>query len=78
MTAPGWPRMMRRRTAALYCDLTAADFEREVVAGRLPQPILLGGSEHWDCLAIDDHLNRLVGDTKPNWRKKAKLYNEAA
>jgi hypothetical protein len=30
---PDWPRMMRRATAALYLDLSAAEFEREVDRG---------------------------------------------
>jgi predicted DNA-binding transcriptional regulator AlpA len=78
MTAPGWPRMMRRATAALYCDLTAAEFEREVAATRLPSPVKLGNSEHWSRVAIDECLNRLTNDTTPNWRSKSKLYNDAA
>lgn len=78
MTAPGWPRMMKQGTAALYCDLKVAEFEREVAAGRLPLPVIFGGSEHWCRAAIDEMLNRLTNDTTPNWRKKAPLYNEAA
>jgi predicted DNA-binding transcriptional regulator AlpA len=70
--------MMRRATAALYCDLTAAEFEREVAAARLPGPVKLGNSEHWSRVAIDEHLNRLTNDTTPNWRSKSKLYNDAA
>ena len=30
---PNWPRMMQRKTACAYCDLSLAAFEREVVAG---------------------------------------------
>lgn len=41
-----WPRMLKRKTAAQYCDLSEAAFEREVVAGRLPAPVMLGGREH--------------------------------
>lgn len=29
------PRMMKRKTAAQYCDLSEAAFEREIIAGRL-------------------------------------------
>lgn len=61
---PFWPRMMKRATAARYCDLTATEFEREVAAGNLPMPIRLGSSEHWDRLAIDEELSRLGGRTK--------------
>jgi hypothetical protein len=67
VTAPGWPRMMRRRTAALYCDLTPVEFEREVACGRLPEAIMLGKSEHWDRHMLDEELNRLTGQTK-DWR----------
>jgi len=77
VTAPDWPRMMRRRTAALYCDLKSEAFEREVAAGRLPVPVLLGGDEHWSRPALDTALDRLTGDTVPNWRKTSGLYNEA-
>jgi len=79
MTAPGWPRMMRRATAALYCDLSAAEFEREIASGRLPHPVKLGDSEHWSRVAIDEMLGQLTGDTTPDWRVKSKLYgNQAA
>lgn len=78
MGAPDWPRMMRRRTAALYCDVKAEAFEREVAAGRLPAPVLFGGEEHWSRPALDEALNRLTGESKPDWRKKSGLYNEAA
>lgn len=67
MSLPGWPRMMKRVTAARYCDLTAAEFEREVAIGRLPAPVKLGNNEHWDRLAIDEDLNRIGGRTK-DWR----------
>jgi predicted DNA-binding transcriptional regulator AlpA len=67
MTAPGWPRMMKRATAARYCDLSSAEFEREVACGRLPMPVKLGNSEHWDRVAIDEDLNRIAGHIK-DWR----------
>lgn len=78
MSVPDWPRMMRRATAAAYCDLSAAEFEREVAGGRLPLPVKLGNSEHWSRIAIDDMLGRLAGDNGPDWRKGSPLYNEAA
>lgn len=70
--------MMRRTTAAAYCDLSAAEFEREVSAGRLPQPIKLGNSEHWSQIAMDEMLSRIAGEGLPNWREKSPLYNNAA
>lgn len=61
MTAPGWPRMMKRGTAARYCDLTPVEFMREVACGRLPEPVKLGNAEHWDRHALDDELDRIAG-----------------
>jgi predicted DNA-binding transcriptional regulator AlpA len=76
--APHWPRMMRRATAALYCDLSQPEFEREVSAGRLPMPVKLGNSEHWSQAAIDEMLMLLTGDGEEDWRKGSPLYGEAA
>lgn len=75
-SVPFWPRMMRRTTAALYCDLTPKDFEREVIAGRLPVPVTLGGSEHWSRPQLDEHLERLTGESIPDWRQDANFYKE--
>lgn len=63
-----WPRMMRRATAAAYCDLAPAKFIQEVSSGRLPQPILLGGEDHWSIDDLDDDLNRIAGRAH-DWRK---------
>lgn len=78
MGAPGWPRMLKRATAALYCDLSVAEFEREVAAGTLPLPVKLGNSDHWSRVAIDEALGQLTGDTTPDWRSKSGLYGQAA
>lgn len=59
MTA--WPRMMKRQTAAQYCDMSVAAFEREILAGRLPSPVLLGGREHWCKNALDKALDQIAG-----------------
>ena len=65
---PAWPRMMRCRTAAQYCDLAAPKFLSEVAAGRLSLPVKLGGEDHWDRSALDEDLNRLSGRAD-DWRK---------
>lgn len=66
-----WPRMMKRQTAAAYCDLSVGAFEREITAGRLPAPIVLGGREHWCKNALDRALDRLTGAEQiPDYRKK--------
>jgi hypothetical protein len=72
--------MMRRKTAAEYCDMSEAAFEREIVSGRLPAGIMFGGREHWRKDAIDAALDRLSGgpdlpDYEKEWREK---YGQAA
>jgi predicted DNA-binding transcriptional regulator AlpA len=69
--------MMRRQTAAAYLDLSIPEFEREVAAARLPQPVKLGNHEHWSKIAIDDAVARLSGERGGSWREKAALYADA-
>lgn len=72
---PDWPRMMKRATAAAYCDMSVASFEREVSDGVLPLPVTLGGLHHWSRTDIDAHLERLAGEAvDDDWRKNVKLY----
>lgn len=66
--APYWPRMMKRTTAARYCDLAPAKFLAEVAAGRLPLPVKLGGEDHWFRDAVDDDLQRIAGQAD-DWRQ---------
>ena len=73
---PDWPALLRRSTAASYCDMTAAEFEREVNAGRLPMPVKIGDGERWHRVAIDQQLERLCGAAVPDWRAKVKLYDQ--
>lgn len=75
VAAPDWPRMMRRVTAAAYCDMKVPEFEREVSAGRLPQPVQLGG-ERWCRSQLDAALERLTGDRAPDWRAQQPLYSQ--
>lgn len=72
--APDWPRMMRRAIAAAYCDMKVPEFEREVAAGRLPQPSVIGGGERWSRPQIDEALDRVTGDGVPDWRRCQPLY----
>jgi predicted DNA-binding transcriptional regulator AlpA len=69
--------MMKRRTAAAYCDLSPAEFEREVNEGRLPLPIKLGDSEHWSRRKLDEALDALHGEAG-DWRGKLGLKRDAA
>lgn len=64
-----WPALMRRKTAATYLDMSEAAFEREVLAGRLPQPETWGGRDHWRKEAIDAAINP-QHHGEPEWRKR--------
>lgn len=70
---PHWPGTMRRSLAARYCDLSVAEFEREVAEGRLPMPVKLGNSEHWSKVQIDQAIERLAGGADNDWRAKLGL-----
>ena len=66
-----WPRMMKRKTAAEYCDLSESAFEREVLAGRLPCAIVLGGRDHWCQRSLDRALAMLTGEEPlPEWERE--------
>lgn len=62
MTYP--PAAMIRRTAARYCELSEAEFDREVAAGRLPQPFRVGRSNHWSRAQLDKALLVLAGEVE--------------
>lgn len=72
---PHWPRAMKRATAAAYCDLSPAEFDKAVASGTLPLGFALGRSLHWSQVGIDEHLDRLSGDAVPDWRELSPLYN---
>ena len=73
---PYWPAMMRRSLAASYCDLTVAEFEREIASGRLPVPVKLGNNEHWSRQRLDEAHDRLAGSAN-DWRAKLGLHHAA-
>lgn len=68
--------MMKRALAARYCDLSVAEFEREITDGRLPLPIMLGNAEHWSRRKLDEALELLHGGVD-DWRSRLGL-NDAA
>ncbi len=74
-TLPYWPQSMKRGTACAYLDLSSAEFEREIAAGRLPHPVKLGNTEHWSRKQLDEFLDRLSGDKVADWRSRSPLYN---
>lgn len=57
-----WPAAMRRSTAALYCDLSETEFEREVAAGHLPAPFRVGRRDHWSRHQLDRALLVMAGE----------------
>lgn len=72
---PDWPAMMLRKTAAAYCDLSEAAFEREVKAGRLSVPVMFGGKPHWHRESIDKFL-AVISEQVQDWRADSLLYRE--
>lgn len=77
-----WPRMLKRATAAAYCDMSIAAFEREIVDGRLPAPVMLGNREHWCKNALDKALDAITGGgdgAEPDYiRETRERYGKAA
>lgn len=71
---PDWPRSMKREKACAYLDLSAAEFEREIIAGRLPQPVKLGNHDHWSRAELDACIERLTGEQSEDWRARSPLY----
>lgn len=69
MSVPYWPAAMKRATAARYVELTPAQFEAEVIAGTLPQPVDLGGRPHWSRRKLDEALEALHGGAEDVWAK---------
>ncbi|MGE8143091.1 hypothetical protein ACQKOE_14035 [Novosphingobium sp. NPDC080210] len=75
--------MLKRQTAAQYCDMSVGAFEREIVAGRLPSPVMLGGREHWCKNALDKALDRIAGNIatdgpEPTYRQQLRQRYEKA
>ncbi|SLK04037.1 hypothetical protein [Novosphingobium mathurense] len=71
-----WPALMKRKTAAEYCDLSEQAFLREVASGRLPPAVLFGGRDHWHKEALDRALALLCGEREDDaeaefWRRTA-------
>lgn len=69
--------MMKRPMAADYCQLSIAEFEREVAEGRLPMPVKLGNYEHWSKVRLDEALERLTADNS-DWFSGSPLYQGKA
>ncbi|MGV7119620.1 hypothetical protein [Sphingopyxis sp. 550A] len=70
---PHWPQMMTRKLAADYCCLSEAQFQREIIDGRLPDPVVLGGVDHWHRPTLDRHLEMIAGAVS-DWRSRSPMY----
>jgi hypothetical protein len=56
------PAALTRAKASAYCDLSVAEFEREVAAGRLPAPFKVGRKDHRSRAQLDKALLVLAGE----------------
>ncbi len=73
-----WPHMMKRATAAQYCDLSDAAFIGEVAKGRLPTGVNLGGRDHWFRPALDKALAVIAGEAASDYENEFWNRGEAA
>nr|WP_089218544.1 hypothetical protein [Sphingomonas laterariae] len=71
---PNWPRMMKRDTAAQYCDMSIAEFERAIASGVIPMPVRFGDRDRWSREQIDAWIARAEGDAPKDWRANAPIY----
>jgi len=68
--------MMKRATAAAFCDLSEAEFDREVACGRLPMPVKFGSKDHWSHQHLVDAIAKIEGTVANDWRSSARHYVE--
>ena len=66
--------MMRREMAAAYCGLTVGEFECEVTAGRLPDPVILAGRDSWSRSQLAAALGTITGEGEADWRQSQPLW----
>lgn len=71
---PDWPAMMKRDTAARYCDMSAAEFERAIADGTIPLPIRFGDRERWSRAQLDRYISNAMGESTSDWRAESGLY----
>ena len=48
-----WPALLKRPTLAKYLEVSVPSLEKELAAGRLPRPIMFGGTLHWRKSEVD-------------------------
>lgn len=70
MTARRWPRLMKSKTAAEYCDLSVPKFLKQVEESRFPPPVTIGNDISWDRQTLDQAIRALAGDHIPDHKRK--------
>jgi len=76
--APAWPLTLRRDLAAVALDMSLPQFERAVVEGSLPMPIIIAGEERWSLVAIEAAIGKLTGDPSTDWERAQPGLSRAA
>jgi predicted DNA-binding transcriptional regulator AlpA len=66
-----WPPFLSRHNAAAALDMSLAEFERAMLKGELPMPVMTAAGERWRLSDIENAYG--VADEK-DWRDKSRLY----
>jgi len=53
LSPPEWPGLMRRKTAALYLELSEGKFTKLVAAQRIPASVLIDTERRWRKVDLD-------------------------
>ncbi|MGL4640557.1 MAG: hypothetical protein ACRCVX_12620 [Shewanella sp.] len=65
------PGLMSLQTAARYCDMTPAEFQKAVAVGDMPQPVLVNGAERWRLAEIEGQYEEAKTCERKMWGGKA-------
>ena len=80
MTA--WPALLKRQTLARYLDISTTTLDKEVAAGRLPEPVMFGGNKHWRKSDVDrmiDGTARTIDEARRQFEENLeRVRNKAA
>ena len=73
-----WPAAMTRKTVLEYLEIGEASLEREIIAGRLPSAVMIGGRQHWHKDAVDKALERIAGGIEADYMDEMRRKVKAA
>ena len=65
-----WPALLKRPTLAKYLEVSLPSLEKELAAGRLPRPIMFGGTLHWRKTDVDEAISVRALDPAADARKQ--------